>query len=329
MAISIAVDAVGGDYAPQEIIKGSLEAAREHSLRVVLVGPEAEVRAVAGRFGGLGPGVRVVDAPQVIGMDEHPIQAVRLKPRSSIVIGLNLLKSGDAAAFISAGNSGAVMAASLLHLGQLPGIERPAIAIAFPTISGRALLLDAGANADCRPQHLVQFAHMGAAYVGRMFGLKEPRVALLSIGEEPTKGNALVQEAHQLLRSSGLNFIGNLEGKDVTRAIADVVVCDGFSGNVVLKTAEGMAEFILQMLRDEVSQSLRARLGGVLMRPALRALFRRLDYAEYGAMPLLGVNGLVLIAHGRSNARAIANAVRAAAASAAAGVVSAMTGSGA
>ena len=322
----IAVDAMGGDYAPREVVKGSLEAARKYGLQVILLGPEAAVRAEADRHGGLGPGVSVVDAPQVVAMDEHPVQAVRQKPRSSIAMGLSLLKNGKASAFISAGNSGAVMAATLFYLERLPGIERPAIPITIPTMAGHSLLLDAGANADCRPQHLVQFARMGAAYVERVLAIEEPRVALLSIGEEPTKGNALVLEAHQLLRSSGLNFIGNLEGKDIFRGVADVVVCDGFAGNVVLKTAEGTAEFIMQLLTNEASRSLRARLGAMLLRPAIRALRRRLDYAEYGAAPLLGINGLVFIAHGRSNARAVANAVKSASAAVAAGVVSTMAG---
>jgi glycerol-3-phosphate acyltransferase PlsX len=225
-------------------------------------------------------------------------------------VAVRLVKGGKAGAFVSAGNTGAAMVAALFGLGRLPGVERPALATVFPTARGRCLILDVGANAECRPVHLQQFAILGERYARLVLGVARPRVGLLSNGEEETKGNALVQEAYPLLRALDLDFVGNVEGKDVPRGLADVVVCDGFVGNVVIKLAEGIGEFTFGLLREEISASPVGVLGALLLRPALRRIKRRVDYEEYGGAPLLGVDGVAIVAHGRSGARAIRNAVR-------------------
>ncbi len=252
--MKIALDAMGGDKAPEAIVQGGIEAASELGVKVVVVG-KGEIRSpLCARLGKGIPSVSVVDASQSIGMEEHPMEAIRQKPDSSIVKGIGLVKSGQVDAFVSAGSTGSVVAASFFLLGCIPGIERPAIALVYSTLSGNALFLDAGANADCRPKMLLQFGQMGSLYMQRVFGLPKPRVALLNIGEESTKGNRLMQEAHSLLKGSGINFIGNMEGKDVYRGVADVVVTDGFTGNVVLKLSEGLSEAIFRSLRQALAR---------------------------------------------------------------------------
>ncbi len=321
--VVIALDAMGGDRAPAELVRGAALAARRHGLRPLLVGqPERLEPLLEAEARGLG--LTIVPAGAAVPMDEHAVEALRGRRDSSIAVALALLKEGRAQAVVSAGHSGATMAAALLTLGRLPGIERPAIGVVVPSREKPVLLVDVGANADCRPHYLVQFARMGDAYMRSMFGIERPRVALLSIGEEASKGNRLTLDAHALLVESGLNFVGNVEGRDIPRGVADVVVTDGFTGNVVLKTAEGVAEFLASVLRAEIRRRPHYLLAALLLRPALRAVMHRLDYAEYGAAPLLGVRGSVFIAHGRSDARAIANAVRAAAEAARAGVMDAL-----
>lgn len=317
MTTRIAVDAMGGDRGPSVIVKGAVAGARSLGCDLLLVGqPEAIREAMASAAVG-GVHVDVVDAEDVIGMDEHAAQAVRRKPRSSIVVALRLIKEGRADAVVSAGNSGAVMAAALMVLGRIPGIDRPAIASSMPTAASRTLLLDLGAVADPRPANLVQFAVMGQVYAEKVFGVTDPSVGLLSNGEEPTKGNALVQQAHALLvATEGLNFVGNVEGSDITRGTIDVVVSDGFTGNVALKTAEGIARLMTELLRTEITSTLPRKLAGLLLRPAFSAVRDKLDYAETGGAALLGVNGAVIIAHGRSSVRAIESALRVAAESA-------------
>ncbi len=309
--MKIALDAVGGDFAPDQVVSGGLEAHRKLGLEVVFVGPKDGVDAAL-TAAGAGKWSQIEDAPEVIGMDEHPAQAVRTKKASSIVRGVQMVAAGRAEAFVSAGNSGAIMAAALFGLHRIAGIDRPAIGSPIPTLGGgRCFLLDVGANADARPEHLLQFAIMGAVYAERLMGVSQPRVALLSIGEEPGKGNQLVQEAEPLFRGHpGLNFVGNIEGKDIFRGKADVVVTDGFSGNVLLKTAEGAAEFLFLSLRAAVRGDPLAALGGLLIRPKVRALRRRADWREFGGALLLGIKGVTVVAHGRSDARAIFNAVR-------------------
>jgi phosphate acyltransferase len=309
--MKIALDAMGGDYAPEQIVAGGIQAHRELGVEVIFVGVKDKVdNALAAS--GAGKWAQIEDAPEVIGMDEHPAQAVRTKKNSSIVRACTMVEDGRASGFVSAGNSGAVMAAALFGLHRIPGIERPAIGSVIPTSNGRqCFLLDVGANADAKPEHLVQYAVMGSVYADKVMGIPTPRIALLSNGEEPGKGNQLVQATEPLLRGRpDLNFVGNVEGKDIFKAKADVVVADGFSGNVLIKTAEGVAEFLFQSMREAVKGDPIATLGGLLIRPKLRAIRRRADWREFGGALLLGVNGVAVIAHGRSDARAIFNAIR-------------------
>ena len=298
----VAVDAMGGDRAPDEIVAGALEAAAE-GIEPVLFGS-------AGLDTG---GLELVVAPDVIEMHEKPAEAVRAKPDSSLVAAHLAVAEGSADAVISAGNTGAMLAAGLLHLRRLPGVMRPAIAVPIPTQKGPSVLLDAGANADARPEHLLQFAFMGAIFAEEILELEKPEVRLLSIGEEPGKGNELTLEAHALLANSELDFAGNAESRDLLAGAADVVVCDGFTGNVALKLLEGTIETLLDSLRAEIMATARGRLGGLLIRPSVRRLRTRLDPDTYGGAYLLGLRGLSVIAHGNSSRQAIANAIRLAA----------------
>jgi len=296
---------MGGDHAPAEIVRGALEA-REEGVSVVLVGREADVSPYL-------PsdlhGLKLVWATEVIDSHEPPVKAVQLKLDSSIRVGLELVKKGEARAFVSAGSTGAVVAGGILVLGLLPGVERPALGLSYATPSGPAILLDVGANADCRPQFLLQFAHLGARYMERVWGIPSPRVGLLSSGEEQEKGNRLVRESHDLLKKSRLNFTGNLEGKDLLRGVAEVVVTDGFTGNVIIKATEGFGEAIYVELRRALTSRFYFRPLALLLRPALKEVVRKMDYNEYGGAPLLGVQGNVFVAHGRSKALAIKNAL--------------------
>jgi len=306
----IALDAMGGDNAPAEIVKGAVIAARELGLRVALVGRPDAIEAELAKQGTRPETITIVAAPEVIEMDEPPAQAARHKKGSSIVVGLRLVKRGEADTFVSAGNTGAVMAAAIMYLGRIRGIERPSLVGLMPLSGKLTVFLDVGANADCKPVYLLQFAQMASAYVERVWKVERPSVALLNIGEEETKGSTLAQEAYGLLAASGLNFIGNLEGRDVPFGRADVIVTDGFTGNVVVKTMEGMADFIMGRLRTAIRSRPWYAAAGALLLPAFSGLRKKLDYREYGAGPLLGVNGLVFIGHGRSDARAITSALR-------------------
>lgn len=319
----IVLDAMGGDLAPQATVAGAVDAARE-GITVVLVGVEEQVRAELERIEGPTPNIEVVHAPEVVAMGDHDARTALRRRDTSIAVGIDLIRDGAGDAFISAGNTGAVLAVSLVRLGRLPGIERPAIGILLPTPSGVLLLLDGGANAEARPSHLLQWAVLGSSFMRTTRGLAEPEVALLNIGEEATKGSQVTVEAHALLAASGLNFIGNVEGRDLPSRPADVVVTDGFTGNTVLKLAEGLSSMLFQELREAASQSLRARIGGLLIRREARRMRDRLDYRIYGAAPLLGLQGTVYIGHGPSDARAIANAIRTADGAAAAGIVDAL-----
>lgn len=309
----IALDAMGGDLAPEETVRGAVLAARELGVEVVLVGDERRIGPVLSACKAEGLPLSVVHASEVVPMDEHhPVDALRKMRDASVLVATDLAVRGEASAVVSAGNTGAAMIAAILRLKRIRGVDRPAIATVFPTTGGYCLLIDGGANSECRPHHLLSFALMGAAYAERVMGRSNPGVALLSNGEEETKGTELVIASHELLRKSGLSFIGNIEGKDVPFGRADVVVTDGFTGNVVLKLAEGVGEAIVSMLKESVSKSIVYKVGALLMRPALRSLARRMDYSEYGGALLLGVNGVAVIAHGRSRAKAIKNAIRAA-----------------
>jgi len=303
----VAVDAMGGDFAPQEIVKGAAEASRLFPVEVILVGDPTKIFKELKKSRQI---LKVVPASEVIAMNESPIQAVKQKLDSSINVGLSLVKEGKADAFVSAGNTGAVMAAALFKLGRIPGIERPAIATEFPIPSGKVLLLDMGANVDCKPRHLEQFAMMGSLYAQSVFHVNHPRVGLLNIGEEKEKGNELARETWALLAKSPINFVGNVEAKEILSGRADVIVCDGFVGNLVLKFSESVSGTILQLLKEELSRGIVNKIGLSLLHHTLKKLQRKISYDTYGGAPLLGVSGVVFKAHGRSRAEAIKNAIR-------------------
>jgi glycerol-3-phosphate acyltransferase PlsX len=299
--VRVAVDAMGGDRAPEEIVAGAL-AARSDTVDPILFGRREVLEPIAG-------GLEVVHAPQEVEMDEKPGDAVRNKRDSSLFAACKAVADGAADVALSAGNTGALLAAGLVEIRRLPGVFRPAIAIPLPTLSGPGVLIDGGANADARPEHLLQFAHMGSLFAEEALGIGEPSVALLSIGEEPDKGNRLVREAHELLTPSELNYVGNVEGRDLMEGVASVVVCDGFTGNIALKTLEGGIGTTLRALREGITASWRGKIGGLLIRPAARDLRKRLDPETYGGAYLLGLRGLVVIAHGNSSRVAVANAI--------------------
>jgi glycerol-3-phosphate acyltransferase PlsX len=300
--IRVAVDAMGGDRGPEEIVAGALAAATDN-VNPILLGPKDLDTQ----------GLELIEAPEVIAMDEKPTEAVRSKPGSSLVTACRAVAEGRADAVVSAGNTGAMLAACLLELRRIQGVRRPAIAVTIPARQGPSVLLDAGANADARPEDLVQFAHMGVVFAEQILGIARPRVRLLSIGEEPEKGNHLTLEAHALLAASELPFAGNTEGRDLLTAGGDVVVTDGFTGNVALKLLEGTITGLLGALREEITATVLGKLGGLLIRPAGRKLRDRLDPDAYGGAYLLGLRGLAVIAHGNSSQRAITNAIRLAA----------------
>lgn len=308
--MKVALDAMGGDLAPAVNVEGAIEAVRENrTVHVILVGKEAVIsKELKGRNY---PSDRITIEPasQVVEMDESPSIAIRRKKDSSIHVGVRLVKSGDADAFVSAGHSGVVMAISLLFFGKSKGVDRPAIATVMPAIKGTFIMLDVGATVDCKPENLLQFALMGNTYCRMIMGKKNPRVALLSIGEEDIKGNEMTKEAFKLIEKTDLKFIRNIEGKDMYTGKADVIVCDGFTGNIALKVSEGLAEAILQMLKREISSVSAGKIGYLLIKPAIRNFKKRTDYDEYGGAPLLGINGTSVISHGRSSAKAIKNAV--------------------
>ena len=309
--MQIALDAMGGDYGSEELIAGALLAVKQTGLSVSLVGDESLLRK---QLDVLTPDakseklIKIVHSTQVIEMNEHPVDAIRKKKDASIMVAFDLVRRGEADAAVSAGNSGATLAAATRKLGRLEGISRPGIASIFPTLKKPVVLMDIGANVDCRPQHLFQFGVMAAAF-SRINDVKNPRVGLLSIGEETGKGNSLIKETYPLLEKSTLNFIGNVEGRDVFQGEVDVIVCDGFVGNVCLKVSEGLAEAAMQMLRDEIVKSFRAKIGYLLARNAFKAFKKRVDYAEYGGAPLLGIDGIGIICHGNSSSQAIKNAI--------------------
>lgn len=310
MSIVIAVDAMGGDRAPGAAVQGAVLAAQQTGVGVLLVGPEAVIASELARVDGHArASVQVLDAPDVVEMHEAPLPALRRKRRSSIRVAADAVASGGAAAVFSAGHSGATVLAAHAAFGVLEGVDRPALAVTMPTLAGAAVLLDAGANLECRPDHLVQFATMGSAYATTALAIERPRVGLLSIGEEAGKGNELIRETHTRLRYAGLNFIGNIEARELFTGRADVIVCDGFTGNVALKVGEGLVEAATEMLREELGGALVSQIGALLSRRAFERFRQRVDYAEYGAGLLLGVRGLTLVGHGRSSARAVQSGI--------------------
>ncbi len=312
MASVIALDAVGSDRAPKPEIEGAMQAARHFGLRVLLVGHEPQLRAELDRYlsARLLP-IEIVHASEVISMDDKAVDAVRHKRNSSMHVGLRLVRDGHAHGFVTAGNTGAAMAAAKMILGAIPGLDRPALCAVFPTALGTAAsLLDVGANVDCKAHNLEQFAVMGDIYFRSMFGTPRPRVGLLSIGEEETKGNLLTREAFQLLRQLPINFVGNVEGRDLYNGKVDVIVADGFVGNVALKISEGVAHLVRNTLKESLKATITRQVGALLSRSAFHDFKKRLDHTEYGGAPLLGVKGVCFITHGSSNANAIKNAIR-------------------
>ena len=307
----IAVDAMGGDNAPAIEIDGAIQAATQYDIPIVLVGQEERIRPLLEKHDTAGLSIEVVHASEVITMDDSAATAARKKKDSSIRVAARLMRDGAVSGVVSAGNTGAVMATVKMVLGTLPVVDRPALSTVLPTQKGKpAILLDVGANVDCKPHHLEQFAVMGDIYSRAIFGIRRPRVGLLSIGEEDTKGNELTKEAFKSLKHAPINFIGNVEGRDIFKGEIDVIVCDGFTGNVALKLSEGLIETFATMLRQELEKTIAAKVGYILAERAFRAFRKRMDYSEYGGAPLLGMKGITIVCHGRSNANAIKNAIR-------------------
>lgn len=305
----IAVDAMGGDYAPQEIVLGSIMANKKYGIPVTLVGRAENIYPYLSSENNL-KGFQIMDAPEVVGMAESPTEAFKNKKKSSLKIALELVKEREALSMVSAGNSGAVLAFAVMTLGLIKGIDRPALAAPLPSLQNFTIVIDVGANVDCKPKNLFQFAIMGHYYAQLLLKIKNPKIGIVSIGEEEGKGNLLVKETHNILKKSNLNFIGNVEGRDVFLGKCDVAICDGFVGNVILKTAEGVGELIAMNLKKEITSSLKASFGFLLSKGAFKNFYKKIDYSEYGGAPLLGVKGGCFICHGRSKAKAICNAIK-------------------
>jgi len=307
--MKVAVDAMGGDFGPKVTVEGAIKASQELDIEILLVGSETRVRREFDRLDSPNANVTIVNASEEISMSEG-ILSFRKKKKSSIRIGAQLLKEKKADAFVSTGNTAAIVYISNKVLGALKGVERPALSLLVPTLSGPTLLIDVGANVNCQPHHLEQFAVMGRIFMESILGLKEPRIALMSVGEERTKGNDLTREVYALLMESSMNFIGNVEGKDIYSGKADVIVSDGFTGNIALKVSEGVVDTMFNMARTEIMKNLFAKIGFLLMKRNLKKLYKKVDYSEYGGAQLLGINGVCIIGHGRSNVVAVKNAIK-------------------
>ena len=308
--IRIAVDAMGGDHAPSAVVDGAVAAARHLDVQIALVGRTAVLEGeLLAHPDWRRLGIEIVEAPDVIAMSDSPAATLRRKPKASIRVAADEVARKGADALVSAGHTGATVMAAYGAFGTIPGVDRPALAAAIPTRGRPAVLVDAGATSQCRPHHLLQFAVMGGVYARIALGVERPRIGLLSIGEEATKGNDLTRDAHRLLKAAPLNFIGNVEGREIYSGVADVIVCDGFTGNVVLKTSEGLVETVEALLGDELQGTFSSQVGYLLSRRAFRRFRRRVDYSEYGGAPLLGVAGLAIVGHGRSSAKAVRNAI--------------------
>jgi len=309
--VHIALDAMGGDYGPEELITGASLAVKEAGINITLVGDSNLLQThidLLVKDAPIASSLNIVHASEVVGMDEYPVDAIRRKKDSSIMVAFELAKKGEVDGVVSAGNSGATLAAALRKLGRIKNVIRPGIASMFPTLKRPVVIMDIGANVDCRAIHLFQFAVMASAFAS-LYDVDRPRVGILSIGEETGKGNSLVKETYEILQKSPLNFIGNVEGRDVYKGDVDVIVCDGFVGNNILKVSEGLAEAIMEMLKNEIVKSPLAKIGYLLAKPAFRRFKKKVDYSEYGGAPLLGINGTGIVCHGKSNAQAIKNAI--------------------
>ena len=322
--MKIVLDAMGSDNHPGPEIDAALQAFRLWGDPILMTGPEAVLHEALEDHSDASGAVHVIHAPEVLGMTDKPAEAAKRKSDSSMAVGMALLKSGEAEAFVTAGNTGGAMATALFTLGRIRGIKRPALCPVFPVRNGQTIVLDIGANTDCRPEFLVQFASMGAIYAEIVFGIRQPRIGLLSTGEEPGKGNELIKCTYPLFDSLGIHFVGNIEPKDLYNGAADVVVTDGFTGNIFLKTSEAVSALLVDLIRETIRSSPVTAVGGLLARPAFRKVHRILDPSEYGAVPLLGVDGLVFIGHGRSNAKALVSALRAARRAVAGGLMEAL-----
>lgn len=308
--MKIAVDGMGGDHAPKEIVKGCIEAANESDVEIHIVGNEEILLKELKDNKYNNSKIKIIHASEVITNEDKPVLAVKRKKDSSMIVGLNALKRGEVDAFISAGNTGALLAGSLFRLGRIKGIDRPAITAGYPTSKGISLLVDAGANAECKPRNLLEFGLMGSIYAQKVLDKKNPSIGLVNIGSEEGKGTQLVKESYELLENSNLNFYGNAEAREIPKGIVDVIVCDGFVGNVILKLTEGVAMTLMSMLKKAFQNNIISKLGAFMLLPSLKEFKKNLDYTEYGGAPLLGVNGAVIKAHGSSNAKAIKNAIK-------------------
>ena len=306
----IAVDAMGGDHAPLVNVDGAVAAAREFGIASLLVGRTSELEPLLRDAGFRGPEIEIVEAPEVVAMDEPATAAIRKKRNSSIRVAANCVRDGRAQGLVSAGHTGAAMVSAKMVVGTIEGVDRPALATVLPNLTGHSLLLDVGANPDAKTSHFREFAVMGSIYAELVFGKRKPSIGLMSIGEEDSKGTASTKEAFKVLKETGLNFVGNVEGRDVFNGTVDVIVTDGFTGNVILKVSEALAEMVENLLREEIKRTLQASVGFLLSKSAFRRFKQRLDYSEYGGAPLLGVKGCVIICHGRSSAKAVKNAIR-------------------
>ncbi len=310
--MKIVVDAMGGDGAPSVIIDGVIDAAKDYGEEILLVGDEPQIKKELKKYRNVqNLPIKIIHSEEVIAMNDSPVDAVRLKPNSSIVKGIKLVAEGVAEGFFSAGNSGAINATALMTLKRIEGVSRPAIATVFPTLLNPCVLIDIGANVDSKPKNLLQFAVMGSVYYKNLFKAERPRIGLLSIGEEPSKGNELTLATYKLISKSGLNFFGNIEGRDIPQGKVDVVVCDGFVGNVVLKLSEGISGFLVQLIKNEMKKNpLRIMAAALILKSVFKHIKKKIDYDEYGGAPLLGANGVCIIGHGSSNAKAIKNGIR-------------------
>lgn len=306
----IAVDVMGGDNAPRAIIEGSVTAVREYGAELYLVGLKNEIVKYLSEEDKKNPKINIVEASEIINVDEAPVNAIKRKKGSSLVVGLKLVKDGNCDAFISAGSTGAFLAGSLLKVGRIKGIDRPALSPLIPTLKGNCMVIDAGANVDCKPRNLQQFAVMGSIYMEKIMKINNPRVGLLNVGAEASKGNELTKESFELIKNAGVNFIGNVEARDIISGVCDVCVCDGFAGNVLLKTTEGVAITLFKLLKHEFLKSLKTKLGAILLKDNLKNIKKRFDYTEVGGAPFLGINGIMIKAHGSSDAKAVKNAIR-------------------
>jgi phosphate acyltransferase len=306
----IAIDVMGGDNAPRAIIEGSILAMKEYGAELYLVGLKDEILKYISEEDKRNPKVNIIEASEIINFDEAPVNAIKHKKNSSLVVGLKLVKDGHCDAFMSAGSTGAFLAGALLKVGRINGIDRPALSPLMPTVKGSCMVIDVGANVDCKPKNLQQFAIMGSIYMEKVMGIKNPRVGLLNIGTESSKGNELTKASFDLIKSTSVNFIGNVEARDIINGVCDVCVCDGFAGNVLLKTTEGVAMTIFKQLKDEFTKSFKTKLGAMLLRKSLRNFKKQFDYTEVGGAPFLGINGIMIKAHGSSDAKAVKNAIR-------------------